>query len=106
VLFRSRNKASIRFETLKTDKTVPNLPYPEYPMPTKVYNSMLDIKRKLHLFTETENSKCYHAAGWFAIKQNGVKEVVKFPKYIFIQRYPYLGPFKTESEAIAVLNTL
>jgi hypothetical protein len=101
-----KSKTSIKFEPLKSDKTVPNLPYPEYPTPDKIYNSMLDIKRRLHLFTETKNSKCYHVAGWFAINQNGVPQVIKYPKYIFIQRYPYQGPFKTESEAQQALNTV
>ena len=100
-----RTKAHIRFETLKPEKTKAAQPYPEYPTPDKVYNSVLDIKRGLHLFTPTRKSKCLHAAGWFVIDQNCAKSVVFCPKYIFIQRYPYSGPFKTEEEANSALNT-
>jgi len=48
--------------------------------------------------------KCLHAAGYFVMEQNGVKQVVFCPKYIFIQRYSYQGPFKTEDEAKSVIN--
>jgi hypothetical protein len=36
--------------------------------------------------------------------QNGIKVIAFCPKYIFIQRYPYEGPFKTESEAKSKIN--
>jgi hypothetical protein len=75
-------------------------PYPEYPTPKKFFNSMIDIKKKLHLFTKTANSKCFHAAGWFLVNHNGTEQVVFCPKYIFIQRYPYSGPFKSKEEVI------
>lgn len=97
---------SIQFETLK--KQVPvDTPFSEYPTEgTKVYNNILDVKRKLHLFTKTAKSKCYHVAGWFALKQDTDYEVVLCPKYIFVQRYDYIGPFKTEYEAKSSINTV
>lgn len=76
-----------------------DLPFAVYPTTSKVHNSMFDIKRKLHLFTNTAKSKCYHAAGWFNIKQGQMNETVFCPKYIFILRYEFRGPFKTEAEA-------
>lgn len=99
-----KQKTKIKFESSKTVKPKVTYPYPEYPTLSKVYNSILDIKRGLHLFTTSKKSKCLHAAGWFIIEQNGVKQVSLCPKYIFIQRYPYEGPFKTESEALAKIN--
>jgi hypothetical protein len=101
-----KKKTNIRFQPVKSDRSVPNLPYPEYPTPRAVYNSVMDIKRKLHLFTTDPDSKCLQAAGWFVIDHGDVKQVTFCPKYIFVQRYPYLGPFKTEREANAVLNTV
>lgn len=89
----------IRFQPIKSNKTKVEMPYPEFPTTNKVYNSMFDVKRKLHLYTKTKKSKCYHAAGWFVIKQNDTKQVIFCPKYIFIQRYDYQGPFKSEIEA-------
>ena len=101
-----KRKTNIEFETVqKADKTKHDLPFKVYPTTDKVFNSMLDIKRKLHLFTTGAKSKCYHAAGWFIIQQGTEKETVFCPKYIFIQRYPYQGPYKTENEAKKAINT-
>ena len=99
-----KKKTQIRFEPIKSNKTKASLPYPQYPTPAKVYNSVFDVKRGLHLFTTTLKSKCQHAAGWFVIDQNGVQTTSFCPKYIFIQRYPYEGPFKTENEAKSKIN--
>jgi len=99
-----KNTAKIKFEALKTNNTKAQVPYPEYPTTPKVYNSIFDIKRGLHLYTKSKKSKCFHAAGWFVIDQNGEKQVTFCPKFIFIQRYPFVGPFKTETEAQAQIN--
>jgi hypothetical protein len=100
-----KRKTNIQFESVeKVNKSKHDLPFKVYPTTDKVYNSMLDIKRKLHLFTTANKSKCYHAAGWFNIQQGSETETVFCPKYIFIQRYPYQGPFKTEYEAKSVIN--
>ena len=100
-----RKKAKIRFEPLKTNKKKAEMPYPEYPTSPKTYNNILDVKRKLHLFTKSSKSKCYHAAGWFVMDTNGTPKIEFCPKYIFIQRYDYKGPFKSQSDAEAAINT-
>ena len=101
-----KRRTNIEFEIVKkADKTKHDLPFKVYPTTDKVFNSMLDIKRKLHLFTTGPKSKCYHAAGWFTIQQGSEKEVIFCPKYIFIQRYPYQGPYKTEFDAKTAINT-
>jgi hypothetical protein len=94
-----KNKTQIIFEPLKSDNTPVQLPYPQYPVPNKTYNSVFDIKRKLHLFTKSNKSKCYHVAGYFVMNQNGNPEVVYCPKYLYVQRYPYKGPYKSYDEA-------
>ena len=101
-----KKKTQIKFEPIKTNKTKTTTPYPEYPTPARIYNSIFDVQRGLHLFTTSTKSKCLHAAGWFVVDQNGTKEVAFCPKYIFIQRYPYSGPYKTESEAHSKINTV
>jgi hypothetical protein len=101
-----QKQVHIEFQTNKTDKSKKELPFKEYPTTAKVYNSILDIKRKVHLFTKTLKSKCYHAAGWYVLYQGSDPTVVFCPKYIFIQRYEYLGPYKTQDEAKIVINTL
>lgn len=101
-----KRQAKIEFQTLKTNKTKIDLPFAVFPTTNKVYNSVFDVKRRIHLYTKTLKSKCYYAAGYYVMNQNGENEVVFCPKYIFIQRYPYIGPFKTEDEAKNMINTL
>lgn len=99
-----KSKTKIQFEVLKNTKTK-LVPYPEYPVTGKVHNSVMDIKRKLHLFTKTAKSKCFYVAGWFVLNHLETPQVMLCPKYIFIQRYSYLGPFKSETDAISALNS-
>ena len=100
-----KKKTKIKFQVLKSDNTKIEFPYPEYPTPNKTYNNVFDVKRKLHLFTKTANSKCLHAAGWYVLSVTNTPEVVFCPKYIFIQRYPYQGPFKSETDANSHINS-
>lgn len=95
---------NIKFENVSKHKNQQTEHFKEYPTTNKVYNSMLDVKRKLHLFTKTLKSKCYYVAGWFLIQQGDEMKPVLCPKYIFIQRYSYQGPFKTKAEAIESIN--
>jgi formate dehydrogenase assembly factor FdhD len=99
-----KKQTSIEFQQTKAEKSKKEIPFNEYPTTKKVYNSMLDIKRKIHLFTKTTKSKCYHAAGWYVMYQSEEPVVVFCPKYIFIQRYEYEGPYKTEDEAKNLIN--
>lgn len=98
-----KKQTNIKFQTLTFTKKV-NIPFAEYPTSGRVYNSMMDIKKKLHLYTKTRKSKCIYAAGWFVMEFNNVKKIVLCPKYIFIQRYKYSGPFKTKQEAEQKIN--
>ena len=99
-----QKQTNIEFQTIKVDRTKKEVPFNEYPTTKKVYNSILDIKRKIHLFTKTQKSKCFHAAGWYILFQGEEPTISFCPKYIFIQRYEYLGPYKTEDEAKNVIN--
>lgn len=96
-----KKQTRIEFEQVEKQKPVP--PLSSFPTPSKTYNNVLDLKRKLHIFTKTQKSKCYHAAGWYVLNQ-GEPAVVFCPKYIFVQRYEYFGPYKTEIEAKQALN--
>jgi len=70
-----------------------------WPTTGKTYNDVFDVRRKLHIYTKSAKSKCYYAAGYFKMKLDGEWTVVFCPKYIFLQRYEYVGPYMTESEA-------
>lgn len=101
-------KAHIEFEKINKkvkQESIP--PFAVFPTPSnRIYNSVLDVKRRLHLFTTTVKSKCFHVAGWFNVKQGTEYSTVFCPKYIFIQRYEYQGPFKTEAEANSSINNV
>ena len=99
-----KNKTKIKFVTPEKSNIKLDVPYPEYPCPDKTFNSVFDVARGLHVFTKTPKSKCFHAAGYFVVEHNNIQEVIFCPKYIFIQRYPYSGPYKTKIEAQNQIN--
>lgn len=70
-----------------------------YPTRWTPCNGMYDVRRKLPLFTKSNQSKSLFCAGHYIIKfpKNWVRSFC--PKLITIERYPYEGPFKTEEEA-------
>jgi hypothetical protein len=76
-----------------------DVPFANWPTTGSTYNNFYDVKRKIHVYTKTVDSKCYYAAGYFNVELNGVWQTIFCPKYIFIQRYNYTGPFLSESEA-------
>jgi len=59
---------------------------------------MLDVKRKLPLFTKSQKSKSLYCAGYYVIRfeKGWVKSFC--PKLITVERYKTHGPFKTELE--------
>lgn len=89
----------LQFEKPTKTKTVTVLPFAHWPTQGKTYNNFYDVKRKLHIYTKTAKSLCYHCAGYFRVNMNGTWETIWCPKYIFIQRYEYRGPYNTFEEA-------
>lgn len=94
------NFVKIKFERPQDSQTVA-LNYAKWPTTGKTYNDVMDIKRKLHLYTKEADSKCYYASGWFKIKMNDTWQTMFCPKYIYVTRYDYRGPYMTENEAAA-----
>jgi hypothetical protein len=95
------------FEKPEVKKKHIDVPFATWPTTSKkTYNNFYDVKRKLHVYTKTQDSKCYHVAGYFNITVNGTTQTSFCPKYIFIQRYEYTGPYETQDEADRELNTL
>jgi len=97
----------ITFESAKRVKqSQENLSFAVWPTQSnRVYNSVFDVQRKLHLYTTSPGSKCYHAAGYFAIRQHRTWETVFCPKYIYLQRYEYRGPELSEDALKLQINT-
>lgn len=77
-----------------------------FPTSTSPFNAMFDIKRKLPLFTKSDDSKSLYCAGYYVIRfdKGWVKSFC--PKLITLQRYEYRGPFKTELEMKQVLSNV
>ena len=70
-----------------------------YPTSSRPYNVVWNVKHKFAAYTKTKSSKCLYCAGYFAIKLNGIWKVEFCPKLIMINRYRFIGPFKTSTEA-------
>lgn len=83
----------------KATKTNNNEVY-NYPCEGSPHNLVWDIKHRVPLYTKSKKSKCFYAAGYYAMDQ----EIVFCPKYIFINRVSFVGPFKSKQEAEIALN--
>ena len=69
-----------------------------YPSGFKSYNCLYDVSRRLPIFTKSPKSKSYFCAGHYAIKFNNTWTRAFCPKLITLQRYEFVGPFKTKEE--------
>jgi hypothetical protein len=94
-------RVNVHFEhfpkPIKTRPTV-NLVH-GYPTSGRVYNPMWDLQQKLPIYTKTNKSKSWFAAGWYRVKKGRNWATVQDPKLIVVQRYPYQGPYYTREEA-------
>ena len=70
-----------------------------YPVSGRVYNPMWDVPQQLPVYTKTNKSKSWFAAGWYNVKRGRTWRTVQAPKLIVLQRYPYQGPYYSEQEA-------
>jgi 1,4-dihydroxy-2-naphthoyl-CoA synthase len=90
----------VQFEPSFKNKTKPvtNLVH-GYPVAGRVCNPIWDVPKKLPLFTKTNKSKSWFAAGWYKVKKGRNWSIMQSPKLILLQRYPYSGPFKSKEES-------
>jgi hypothetical protein len=65
---------------------------------TKPYNAIFDLKRKLPLYTKTNDSQSFFCAGYYCIQFDHGWVPASCPKLITLSRNNYLGPFKTKLE--------
>ena len=80
----------------------------DYPTVGTVYNPVYDVIKHIPIYTQQRRSRCWYAAGYYAINYNGIWAVELCPKIIHLNRNSFYGPFKTKEEANAVhsKNTL
>jgi hypothetical protein len=78
----------------------------EFPCSSKPYEPVYSVREKLPLYAKSSKSKSRYCAGHYVIqfRKGWVKSYC--PKLITLQRYPYYGPFKTESEMRSILNSV
>lgn len=76
----------------------------DFPTSVVPCNSMYDIRRKLPLFTKSKESKSIYCAGYYIIRYDKGWAKSFCPKLITLQRYPFQGPYKTESEMKEALS--
>jgi hypothetical protein len=95
---------NINFQQNKKENIKGNIIYSDYPVSDNMYNTMVDLQKKIQLYTKTPDSKSYYVAGYFNINMNDSWETHYCPKYIYIQRYPYDGPFRTVEECKKLLK--
>jgi hypothetical protein len=70
-----------------------------YPSAGRVYNPMWDVSQQLPVYTKTNKSKSWFAAGWYNVRKGRTWRTVLAPKLIVLQRYAYQGPYYSESDA-------
>ena len=99
-------------EIFKEQEPVVTLPKPElrniyeFPCGSKPYNPVYNIRKRLPIYAKSSKSKSLYCAGYYVIKfrKGWVKSFC--PKLITLDRYPYLGPYKTEQDMKNMLNSL
>jgi len=71
-----------------------------YSTDTDVYfDPVIELRRKLPLFTKVAGSKCYFAAGWYRVQIGSKYKVMHCPKLLTLNRNRFWGPFYTKEEA-------
>jgi hypothetical protein len=70
----------------------------EYPAKDQPFNEMYDAMHGLPMYTKTEKSKCFYAAGYYIIHFNFAWAPAYCPKVITLNRNEFRGPYKTEIE--------
>ena len=82
---------------VKQDKSEQHMVY-DYPTASKPFNILLDVAKKLPVFTKTSKSRSYYCAGYYIIQFNNGWVQSFNPKLITLNRYEFKGPFKTKME--------
>jgi len=70
------------------------------------YHVLWDVKKKIPVFTKLPKSKSFYCAGYYIIQLNDGWTTCHCPKLITINRYPYLGPYKTQAEMQTQFNNM
>lgn len=93
------NELSIQqSSTEKPSKEYADCSVEGYPTKDIPYNIVVDAKMQLPMYTKTEKSRCYYAAGYYIIRFEFAWAQAYCPKVMTLKRNQYQGPYKTELE--------
>lgn len=94
-------RINIKFEPLVKTALPPSVvkQVHGFPVTGRVYNPMWDVSQQLPVYTKTNKSKSWFAAGWYNVRKGRAWRTIHSPKLIVLQRYPYQGPFDSEQQA-------
>lgn len=93
-----KKKYKIKFSTKSISKKTEMNDVYGYPIMGKAYNQVYDVVRKLPVYSKTAKSKSLYCAGYYLIKFNFNWQKTFCPKNITLNRYEFIGPFKTDKE--------
>ena len=69
-----------------------------YPCSNKPHNEIYDVQRKLPIYTKSSKSKSFFCAGYYAVRFSNTWVKAYCPKLITLNRYDYVGPFRSQEE--------
>lgn len=84
------------FEDIIETNTEVNKEVEGYPTVELAYNAVWNVKYGLPLYTQTNASKSWLAAGYYKINIHGTWISQYCPKLITLQRNEYTGPYKSD----------
>lgn len=93
------HKISTSNEPLETEVKIANkFSVNNYPCKDQPFNEIYDAKLGLPMYTKTEKSKCFYAAGYYIIRFDFAWAQAYCPKVITLKRNEFRGPYKTQLE--------
>jgi hypothetical protein len=69
-----------------------------YPTKDKPFNGVYDAKMGFNMYTKTEKSSCFYAAGYYIIRFDFAWAQAFSPKVMTLKRNEFRGPYKSELE--------
>jgi hypothetical protein len=102
-----KNKLNVQFDRGTKHQTPATNEVYGFPASTRTYNCLFDVNKRLPIYTKAAKSKSYFCAGHYAVQFNNSWTKTFCPKLITLQRYEFLGPYRTklELEQVMMENT-
>lgn len=75
-----------------------------YPCSNRPHNEIYDVQRKLPIYTKSSKSKSFFCAGYYAVRFSNTWVKAYCPKLITLNRYDYVGPFRSQEDQQAELR--